>query len=99
MFLDKVDTISIYTGAQGYHYKFTCGKCGKKYELIVGEGRYGNIGPFKCTKCKQEYYATIDDHQDPDLYVAIAGQQPDSLLDCEGRKRSVRLPYDGLGWH
>ncbi|MCQ2755133.1 MAG: hypothetical protein MJ231_08860 [bacterium] len=90
-------TINLYAGKIGYHYNFTCMECNVSIELITGEGRYGNLGPFKCPRCKAGYYATIDDHPDPSLYVAKEGEQPASLLDCEGRKRSVKIPYDGKG--
>lgn len=95
----KREKLFIWTKEKGYHYNFTCMGCKRDYELITGAGRYGNIGPFECPNCHKEYYATIDDHQDPSLYVAEAGKQPASLLDCEGRKRSLEIKYNGRGWY
>ena len=71
----------------------------QKYELITGDGRYGNLGPFECPSCSEKYYATIDDHQEPSLYVAIYGEQPSSLLDSEGKKRSIEIKNNGLGYY
>lgn len=89
--------IYLCTKSRGYHYRFTCISCNRTHEIIAGEGRYGNLGPFKCPKCKKDYYATIDDHPNPSLYVAELGKQPLSLLDCDGKSRSIKIPYDGLG--
>ncbi len=91
--------VYINTNDTGYHYSFTCSKCHRELEIITSAGRYGNLGPFDCPKCKTEYYATIDDHQNPCLYIARRGEQPASLFDSKGRERSVKLPYDGLGMH
>lgn len=89
----------VWSNGKGYHYNFDCVNCKKEYELITGDGRYGNLGPFECPNCHKEYYATIDDHQDPSLYIAEAGEQPASLLDSEGRKRSLEIKYNGRGWY
>ena len=94
-----MEKIFICTLEKGNHYIFYCMKCGKKYELITGDGRYGNLGPFECPSCSEKYYATIDDHQEPSLYVAIYGEQPSSLLDSEGKKRSIEIKYNGLGYY
>ena len=51
------------------------------------------------TNCHKEYYATIDDHQDPSLYIAEAGEQPALLFDSDGRKRSLEIKYNGQGWY
>lgn len=88
--MDEVKKLFVCAHDKGYHYFFTCLNCETKYELITGDGRYGNLGPFTCPKCNKEYYATIDDHQSPSLYVAVAGEQPSSLLNYEGRKRALR---------
>ena len=64
-------------------------------EILIktNDGRYGNLGPFYCPVCSAHYYATIDDNNpEPSLYVASYGEQPASLLDCEGRKRSEEIP-------
>jgi len=74
-------------------------KCSKEYELITGNGRYGNLGEFECPKCGEKYYATIDDHINPSLYVAMHGKQPSSMLDREGKKRSIEIKNDGLGYY
>lgn len=99
--MGKIEKIYICTKKEGYHYLFTCKSCDKKYELITGGGRYGNLGEFSCPNCKEEYYATIDDFSDPCLYVYVVnnGEQPDPLLDREARKRKARLEYDGLGYY
>ena len=97
--MDEAKKLYIYATGKGYHYFFTCRNCESKYELITGNGRYGNLGPFTCPTCNKEYYATIDDHQFPSLYVAVAGEQPTSLLDGEGRNRSIKIEYNGLGMY
>lgn len=89
----------IWTNNKGYHYDFNCMNCNGEYELITGDGRYGNLGPFKCPSCNKEYYVTIDDHQNPSLYISEIGEQPASLLDSEGRKRSLEIKYNGRGWY
>lgn len=91
-----MEKIYICTTDKGNHYNFTCMKCGKEYELITGDGRYGNLGPFECTACFEKYYATIDDHQNPSLYVAKYGEHPSSMLDLEGKKRSIKI--ENIGW-
>lgn len=91
------EKIYIFAERRGYHYNFTCMNCNREYELVTGDGRYGNLGPFECPNCHEKYYATIDDHQDPSLYVAELGMQPGSLFDDEGRKRSLEIKYNGLG--
>jgi hypothetical protein len=51
--------------------------------------------PFglNCPVCNAHYYATIDDGgPTPFLYVAKYGEQPASLLDSEGQKRSEKIP-------
>ena len=48
-------------------------------------------GMTKCPKCGEKYYATIDDHVNPSLYVAMHGKQPSSMLDREGKKRSIEI--------
>lgn len=93
----EAEKLLIWTNGKGYHYNFTCESCKREYELITGDGRYGNLGSFECPNCHKEYYATIDDHQDPSLYIAEAGEQPTSLFDSEGRKRSIEIKYNGLG--
>lgn len=94
--MEKKNKVFICAGdKKGYHYFFVCPKCRTELELITGPGRYGNLGPFECPVCNAEYYATIDDHQNPCLYVANRGEQPGSLLDCDGRKRCIKLPYEG----
>lgn len=92
-----VDMEQIYICAveKGYHYNFKCMNCGSEYELVTGPGRYGNLGPFECPKCGEKYYATIDDHQNPSLYVAKYGEHPSSMFDVEGRKRSLEIKYNG----
>ena len=94
-----MEKIYICTTQNGYHYPFKCMKCNGEYELITGDGRYGNLGPFECPDCTEKYYATIDDHPNPSLYVARYGEQPASMLDSEGRKRSVEIKYDGRGFY
>ena len=89
----------VWSNGKGYHYNFDCANCKREYELITGAGRYGNLGLFECPACHKEYYATIDDHQDPSLYIAEVGEQPASLLDSEGRKRSLEIEYNGRGWY
>lgn len=91
------EKIFIFANGKGYHYAFTCLNCSREYELVTGDGRYGNLGPFTCPNCQEKYYATIDDHQDPSLYVAMLGEQPGSLFDDEGRKRSIEIKYNGRG--
>ena len=91
--------ILICTNEKGYHYIFECMKCCNNYELITGDGRYGNLGPFVCPACGEKYYATIDDHQNPSLYVAKHGEHPTSMFDSEGRKRSVEIKYNGQGYY
>ena len=49
----------VWSNGKGYHYNFDCVICKKEYELITGDGRYGNLGPFECPNCHKEYYATI----------------------------------------
>lgn len=94
-----MEKIYVCTTGKGYHYTFKCMKCDKEYELITGDGRYGNLGPFECPGCAEKYYATIDDHQNPSLYVARYGEHPTSMLDSEGRKRSIEIKYNGLGFY
>lgn len=94
-----MEKIFICTIGKGYHYMFECMSCCQKYELITGDGRYGNLGPFECPNCGEKYYATIDDHQNPSLYVAKEGEQPASMLDSEGRKRSIEIKYNGQGYY
>ena len=84
---------------KGFHYNFKCINCNQEYELITGGGRYGNLGPFECPRCNEKYYATIDDHQDPSLYVAKYGEHLSSMLDSAGKKRSIEIKYNGLGWY
>ena len=74
-----------------YVYLFTCGACNREIVIKTNGGRYGNIGEFSCPVCGREYYATIDDNPNACLYVALKGEQPASLFDDEGRKRSVKL--------
>ena len=95
----NIDKIYICTVKEGNHYIFACMKCSKEYELITGNGRYGNLGEFECPKCGEKYYATIDDHINPSLYVAMHGEQPSSMLDKEGKKRSIEIKNDGLGYY
>ncbi len=59
-----------------YHYEFTCPRCSAEILLATGSGRYGNLGRFDCSVCGTEYYATIDDHARPKLYVYLNGQHP-----------------------
>ncbi len=94
-----MEKIFICTVEQGNHYVFKCMSCDKEYELITGNGRYGNLGPFECPNCFEKYYATIDDHQKPSLYVAKYGEHPTSMFDSEGRKRSVEIKNNGLGYY
>lgn len=95
----NIDKIYICTVKEGNHYIFSCMKCNKEYELITGNGRYGNLGEFECLNCGEKYYATIDDHVNPSLYVAMHGKQPSSMLDREGKKRSIEIKNDGLGYY
>lgn len=83
--------IFINAGDKGYHFKFICNNSGKCFEVITGKRRYGNLGAFTCPNCETDYYATIDDHQNPHLYVAINGEQPSSIFDEVGRKRSIEI--------
>lgn len=94
-----MEKIFICTVEKGNHYVFKCMRCNKEYELITGNGRYGNLGPFDCPNCSERYYATIDDHQKPSLYVAKYGEHPTSMFDSEGRKRSVEIKNNGLGYY
>lgn len=94
-----MEKIYICTVEQGNHYVFKCMSCNQEYELITGNGRYGNLGPFNCPNCSEKYYATIDDHQKPSLYVAKYGEHPTSMFDAEGRKRSVEIKNNGLGYY
>jgi len=94
-----MEKILICTLGKGNHYIFECMKCGEKYELVTGNGRYGNLGSFECPGCSEKYYATIDDHSEPSLYVALYGEQPASLLDSEGKKRSIEIKNNGLGFY
>ena len=41
----------VWSNGKGYHYNFDCVNCEKEYELITGDGRYGNLGPFECPNC------------------------------------------------
>lgn len=66
---------------EAYNYEFTCPHCNAEILLATGAGRYGNLGRFDCQICGAEYYATIDDHARPKLYVNPNGQQPASYLD------------------
>lgn len=84
---------------EGNHYIFKYMKCKEECELITGDGRYGNLGPFECPNCFEKYYATIDDHQNPSLYVAKRGEHPTSMFDSEGRKRCVEIKNNGLGYY
>ena len=93
------DKIYICTVKEGNHYIFNCMKCKKEYELITGNGRYGNLGEFECPNCTEKYYATIDDHINPSLYVTTNGKQSSSLLDDKGKKRSIEIKNDGLGYY
>lgn len=94
-----MEKIFICTSEQGNHYIFKCMACNAEYELITGNGRYGNLGPFKCPYCFEKYYATIDDHQMPSLYVAKYGEHPSSMLDTEGKKRCTEIKNNGLGYY
>ena len=94
-----MEKIFICTVEKGNHYIFKCMKCDNEYELITGNGRYGNLGPFECPSCAEKYYATIDDHQKPSLYVAKFGEHPTSMFDAEGRKRSIEIKNNGLGYY
>ena len=38
-----MEKIFICTVEKGNHYTFTCMKCGEKYELVTGDGCYGNF--------------------------------------------------------
>lgn len=87
--------IKICTSSDGYHYLFSCMKCGKKMELITGQGRYGNLGEFNCIYCSRTYYATIDDHQKPKCYIFETGKQPSSMFDLESKKKGVTLEQYG----
>ena len=95
----NIDKIYICTINEENHYIFKCMNCNKEYELITGNGRYGNLGEFDCPNCKEKYYATIDDHQNPSLYVTKYGEQPSSMLDLEGKKRRIEIKNDGLGFY
>ena len=83
-----MDKIYICTKDEGNHYIFKCLECNKEYELITENGRYGNLGPFECSKCGKKYYATIDDHINPS-----------SMFDNEGKKRSIEIKNNGLGMY
>ncbi len=76
-----MNKIFICTSEKGNHYIFKCMDCCQNYDLIIGDGRYGNLGTFVCPGCGKKYYATIDDHENPSLYVAQYGEQPNSMLD------------------
>lgn len=75
-----------------YKYLFTCQSCLNEIVIKTNGGRYGNLGPFNCPVCNEKYYATIDDNPNLCLYVAKLGEQPASLFDDEGRKRSIKIP-------
>ena len=94
-----MEKIYICTTEKGYHYIFKCMKCCNEYELITSDGRYGNLGKFECPNCSEKYYATIDDHPEPSLYVSKYGEHPSSMFDSEGRKRSIEIKFNELGYY
>lgn len=79
-------------GKEDYRYRFVCPKCDNTYILATGRGRFGNLGHFMCTDCKELYYATIDEHRFPQLYVA-KGSRPGSG-EKEGRPFAVLKEID-----
>lgn len=80
---------------EAYNYEFTCPRCNAEILLATGAGRYGNLGHFDCPVCGAEYYATIDDHARPKLYVNTNGQQPASYLDGNARPMITLDERDG----
>lgn len=78
-----------------YHYEFICPRCNAEILLATGAGRYGNLGEFSCPFCGAEYYATIDDHPRPKLYVNIKGHQPAGYLDGNARPLITLDERDG----
>lgn len=42
-------------------YVFTCPYCNTTLLIGTDFGRYGNVGPFACQKCSEEFYATDND--------------------------------------
>lgn len=76
--------IAALPGHEAYNYIFTCPRCNAEYTLAAGMGRYGNLGRFDCPDCGAEYYATIDDHARPKLYVYPNRQQPAGYLEGNG---------------
>ena len=87
------DRPSVTINQEFYGYLYTCKECNNEILIKTNEGRYGNLGPFNCPVCNAHYYATIDDGgPTPFLYVAKYGEQPASLLDIEGQKRSEKIP-------
>ncbi len=84
---------SVTINGEYYGYLYSCKECQNEILIKTNDGRYGNLGPFYCPVCSAHYYATIDDNNpEPSLYVASYGEQPASLLDCVGRKRSEEIP-------
>ena len=77
--MDKENKNYIYIcaleGLESYHYEFICPKCKESYTLATGTGRYGNLGAFSCPNCNTNYHTTIDDHQNPQLYVHYKDEQ------------------------
>ncbi|MCM1568572.1 MAG: Lar family restriction alleviation protein [Roseburia sp.] len=69
-------------GSEAYHYRFACPHCDNACVLATGRGRFGHLGYFMCTDCGQLYYATIDEHRFPKLYVAEKDsvEQPFAIL-------------------
>lgn len=43
-----MNKIFICTSEKGNHYIFKCMDCCQNYDLIIGDGRYGNLGTFVC---------------------------------------------------
>ncbi|MBQ8823718.1 MAG: hypothetical protein IJZ64_00630 [Ruminococcus sp.] len=68
-------------GHEKYHYKFIYPECNKSMTLATGIGRYGQLGSFSCIYCNSDYYATIYDHQNPNLYVYYPEEVPNSYLE------------------
>ena len=78
-----------------YNYEFTCPRCNSEILLATGVGRYGNLGHFDCPVCGAEYYATIDDHARPKLYINPNGQQPAGYLDGNAHSMITLDERDG----